>query len=94
VRVPAAAAAGRRHLYISNCAVGISALLFALKVVLNHDAPSHSSIMGFSLPTKVGDHNTTLQPCLTGPGPSACILAFLPGLWRDAACKACSCVIP
>ncbi|KAF6254631.1 hypothetical protein COO60DRAFT_1703209 [Scenedesmus sp. NREL 46B-D3] len=40
------------HLYISNCAVGISAVLFALKVVLNHDAPTYSSIMGFRLPTK------------------------------------------
>jgi hypothetical protein len=49
----AAAGAGCRHLYISNCAIGISALLFALKVVLNHDAPTYSSFMGFSLPTKV-----------------------------------------
>jgi hypothetical protein len=51
--VAAAAAVGCRHLYLSNCAIGISALLFALKVVLNHDAPTYSSILGFSLPTKV-----------------------------------------
>ncbi|WIA19520.1 hypothetical protein OEZ85_004129 [Tetradesmus obliquus] len=40
------------HLYFSNCAIGISAVLFGLKVVLNHDAPAYSSILGFSLPTK------------------------------------------
>jgi hypothetical protein len=34
--------------------VGFSAVLFALKVVLNHRAADYSSIMGLTLPTKVG----------------------------------------
>lgn len=41
--------------YLHHCAVGLSAVLFALKVVLNHDAPagSSSSVMGiFSVPSK------------------------------------------
>lgn len=41
-----------RGLYLSTCAVGFSAVLFAYKVVLNHDDPSYSSVLGFSLPTK------------------------------------------
>lgn len=36
----------------SSCAVGFSAVLFALKYVLNHGSPSQSSIMGITLPTK------------------------------------------
>lgn len=47
---------GCSHLYFNNCAIGISAVLFGLKVVLNHDAPAYSSILGFSLPTKVRRH--------------------------------------
>lgn len=43
-----------RYLYSQQCAIGISAVLFALKVVLNHDSPTYSSIFGITLPTKVG----------------------------------------
>jgi rhomboid domain-containing protein 1 len=39
-------------MYLSTCAVGFSAVLFAFKVVLNHDDPTYSSVMGFTLPTK------------------------------------------
>ncbi|KAI8465161.1 MAG: hypothetical protein J3K34DRAFT_461543 [Monoraphidium minutum] len=39
-------------MYLSTCMVGFSAVLFAYKVVLNHDDPTHSSILGWSLPTK------------------------------------------
>lgn len=35
-----------------SCAVGFSAVLFALKYVLNYNSPSHSSVMGISVPTK------------------------------------------
>lgn len=42
-----------RYLWFSSCAVGFSAVIFALKVVLFHDSPGHSSVLGFTLPTKV-----------------------------------------
>eukprot|EP00879_Flechtneria_rotunda_P020493 GHRR01021561.1.p1 GENE.GHRR01021561.1~~GHRR01021561.1.p1 ORF type:complete len:250 (+),score=99.52 GHRR01021561.1:583-1332(+) len=40
------------YLYLSNCAIGFSAVLFGLKVVLNHDAPGFSNVFGLTLPTK------------------------------------------
>jgi hypothetical protein len=43
-----------KYLWFSSCAVGFSAVIFALKVVLFHDSPGRSSVFGFSLPTKVG----------------------------------------
>jgi hypothetical protein len=69
--------AGCRHLYISNCAIGISAVLFALKVVLNHDAPTYSSFMGFTLPTKVGGGGTCCC-CLVIRGWGRCAYVALP----------------
>lgn len=39
--------------YYSTCAVGFSAVLFAMKVVLNNKSPGWSSVAGISLPTKV-----------------------------------------
>ena len=39
--------------YYSTCAVGFSAVLFAMKVVLNSSSPGWSSVAGISLPTKV-----------------------------------------
>lgn len=47
-------------LYVSNldsqpyyqCAIGFSAVLFALKVVLNVDSPTHSNVYGIQVPTK------------------------------------------
>ena len=38
--------------YYGTCAVGFSAVLFALKVVLNSNSPGCSSVAGISLPTK------------------------------------------
>lgn len=38
--------------YYSTCAVGFSAVLFAMKVVLNTSSPGWSSVAGISLPTK------------------------------------------
>lgn len=38
--------------YYSTCAVGFSAVLFAMKVVLNSNSPGWSSVAGISLPTK------------------------------------------
>ncbi|KAG2494846.1 hypothetical protein HYH03_007086 [Edaphochlamys debaryana] len=43
---------GYGYLYSSTCAVGFSAVLFAMKVVLGHDSPGHSQVMGVTLPTK------------------------------------------
>ncbi|KXZ53472.1 hypothetical protein GPECTOR_7g922 [Gonium pectorale] len=43
---------GYRYLYRDQCAVGFSAVLFGLKVVLNHDSPGFSQVMGVTLPTK------------------------------------------
>lgn len=40
------------YLYYDTCAVGFSAVLFGLKVVLQHDAPGESEIAGIRLPTK------------------------------------------
>lgn len=42
------------YLYKTTCAVGFSAVLFALKVVLNHNSETFSQVpyLGFSLPTK------------------------------------------
>jgi len=37
---------------MQSCAVGISALLFAFKPILNANAPAYSQIAGFSVPTK------------------------------------------
>jgi hypothetical protein len=67
VATAAAAAADCRHLYLSNCAIGISAVLFALKVVLNHDAPTYSSFMGFTLPTKVSFATHLFRLIMTAP---------------------------
>lgn len=39
--------------YASSCAIGFSAVLFALKVVLSYRTPGWSSVCGISLPTKV-----------------------------------------
>ena len=39
--------------YYSTCAVGFSAVLFAMKVVLNSNSPGWTSVAGISLPTKV-----------------------------------------
>ena len=39
--------------YYSTCAVGFSAVLFGMKVVLNSNSPGWSSVAGISLPTKV-----------------------------------------
>ncbi|ETV97968.1 hypothetical protein H310_09275 [Aphanomyces invadans] len=38
--------------YIHQCAIGFSAVLFALKVVLNQRSPTYSTILGISFPTK------------------------------------------
>lgn len=38
--------------YYNTCAVGFSAVLFAMKVVLNSNSPGWSSVAGISLPTK------------------------------------------
>ena len=39
--------------YYSSCAIGFSAVLFALKVVLSYRTPGWSHVAGFELPTKV-----------------------------------------
>ena len=39
--------------YYGTCAVGFSAVLFAMKVVLNSNSPDWTSVAGISLPTKV-----------------------------------------
>ena len=39
--------------YHSGCAIGFSAVLFALKVVLSYRTPGWSHVEGFELPTKV-----------------------------------------
>lgn len=44
--------------YYSGCAIGFSAVLFALKVVLSYRTPGWSHVAGFELPTKV----CTLSP--------------------------------
>ncbi len=36
----------------TSCSVGFSGVLFALKVVLNDGSPTHSYVMGMSVPTK------------------------------------------
>ena len=41
------------HQYYGSCAVGFSAVLFALKVVLSHRTPGWSFVGGIALPTKV-----------------------------------------
>ena len=45
--------------YYSGCAIGFSAVLFALKVVLSYRTPGWSHVAGFELPTKV----CASQPC-------------------------------
>ncbi|OQS06535.1 hypothetical protein THRCLA_01425 [Thraustotheca clavata] len=37
---------------IRQCSIGFSAVLFALKIVLNYNSPSHTSIMGIIVPTR------------------------------------------
>ncbi|CAI5716776.1 unnamed protein product [Peronospora destructor] len=37
---------------LHQCSVGFSGVLFALKVLLNHNSPAFSSIYGFQVPTK------------------------------------------
>ena len=39
-----------------ECAIGFSAVLFALKVILNARSPMGSSVFGVSVPTKVRPH--------------------------------------
>ena len=39
--------------YYTGCAIGFSAVLFALKVVLSYRTPGWSHVAGFELPTKV-----------------------------------------
>ena len=39
--------------YYAGCAIGFSAVLFALKVVLSYRTPGWSHVAGFELPTKV-----------------------------------------
>ena len=39
--------------YYSGCAIGFSAVLFAMKVVLSYRTPGWSHVAGFELPTKV-----------------------------------------
>ena len=51
--------------YYSTCAVGFSAVLFAMKVVLNSNSPGWSSVAGISLPTKVS--STTVSHGLVRP---------------------------
>lgn len=43
-----------RYLWFSSCAVGFSAVVFALKVVLSCESPGYSQVFGLRLPTKVG----------------------------------------
>eukprot|EP00898_Chlorokybus_atmophyticus_P006557 jgi/Chlat1/6902/Chrsp52S06579 len=38
--------------YYHSCMVGFSAVLFALKIVLNHNSPASTRVMGFTLPTR------------------------------------------
>lgn len=35
-----------------TCAIGFSAVLFGLKVILNHNSPDYSTVYGFTIPTK------------------------------------------
>ena len=44
------------HGVCSECAVGFSAVLFALKVVLNARSAASSVVYGFTVPTKVHYH--------------------------------------
>jgi hypothetical protein len=37
---------------LEQCAIGFSAVLFALKVVLNYNSPTYSNVYGFQVPTK------------------------------------------
>ncbi|POM70956.1 Serine protease family S54, partial [Phytophthora palmivora] len=37
---------------LHQCSVGFSGVLFALKVLLNHNSPTFSSVYGFQVPTK------------------------------------------
>ncbi len=39
--------------YHNSCAIGFSAVLFAMKVVLSYRTPGWSHVAGFELPTKV-----------------------------------------
>eukprot|EP00198_Chlamydomonas_reinhardtii_P004001 XP_001693337.1 predicted protein [Chlamydomonas reinhardtii] len=69
---------GYRYLYWDTCAVGFSAVLFALKVVLNYNQPGNSSIMGFELPTKyLCWAELVLASYLT---PQACFIGHLGGI--------------
>jgi hypothetical protein len=69
-----------RYLWFSSCAVGFSAVIFALKVVLFHDSPGYSSVFGFSLPTKVRQlwplRDRCVGRCFTGEA-----LPWYPGSW-------------
>lgn len=38
--------------YYSECAVGFSGVLFALKVVLNYNSPSHTNVYGIMVPSR------------------------------------------
>ena len=51
--------------YYNTCAVGFSAVLFAMKVVLNSKSPGWTSMYGISLPTKVSCHLHLPITCLS-----------------------------
>ncbi|KAG2444191.1 hypothetical protein HYH02_009129 [Chlamydomonas schloesseri] len=69
---------GYRYLYWDTCAVGFSAVLFALKVVLNYNQPGNSSILGLELPTKyLCWAELVLASYLT---PQACFIGHLGGI--------------
>jgi hypothetical protein len=56
----------RRRLPLDYCCAGFSAVLFALKVVLNHDSPAWESIMGVPIPSKVRGPSSLRIPCHSG----------------------------
>lgn len=49
--------------FYSGCSVGFSAVIFALKVVLNVNSPGTQRIAGIAVPTKVGVHPLAVE-CL------------------------------
>lgn len=50
--------------FYSSCAIGFSAVLFALKVVLSHRTPGWSYVGGIALPTKVILWSHRCQSCI------------------------------
>ena len=63
--------------YHSSCAIGFSAVLFALKVVLSYRTPGWSHVAGFELPTKVC--NATHSCCKLKLPLDQCMSALLDG---------------